>query len=121
MLRTFDPNLEQQILLHAPIKTIVIRNNNSEFSLAKRFITKNTRNKNLLREQYLNSEFFHEFFRLKAEMFAGYEKSFEKLHNQLIENSTSERKKWNLINEVRNSLKTTTTVYSLKNSFNEIF
>ena len=53
-------------------------------------------------------------------MCAGYEKDFEKFHNQLIESSTSERKKWNLINEVRNSVKTTTTVYSLKNSFNEI-
>ena len=53
-------------------------------------------------------------------MCAGYEKDFEKFHNQLIENSTSERKKWNLINELRNSVKTTTTVYSLKNSFNEI-
>ena len=81
---------------------------------------KNTRNKNLLREQYLNSESFHEFFKLKAEVCAGYEKDFEKFHNQLIESSTSERKKWNLINELRNSVKTTTTVYSLKNSFNEI-
>ena len=114
MLRTFEQNLEQQILLHAPIKTIFIRNNKSQFSLAKRFISKNTRNKNLLREQYLNSESFHEFFKLKAEVCAGYEKDFEKFHNQLIESSTSERKKWNLINEVRNSVKTTTTVYSLK-------
>ena len=101
-------------------KQFFIRNNKSQFSLAKRFISKNTRNKNLLREQYLNSESFHEFFKLKAEVCADYEKNFEKFHNQLIESSTSERKKWNLINEVRNSVKTTTTVYSLKNSFNEI-
>ena len=47
-------------------------------------------------------------------------KKILKNFNQLIESSTSERKKWNLINEVRNSVKTTTTVYSLKNSFNEI-
>ena len=120
MLRTFEQNLEQQIPFHVPIKTSFIRNNKSQFSLAKRFISKNTRNKNLLREQYLNSESFHEFFKLKAEVCAGYEKDFEKFHNQLIESSTSERKKWNLINEVRNSVKTTTTVYSLKNSFNEI-
>ena len=119
MLRTFERILEQQILFHAPIKTIIIRNNKSQFSLAKRFISKNTRNKNLLRELYLNSESLHEFFKLKAEVCAGYEKDFEKFHNQLIESSTSERKKWNVINEVRNSVKTTTTVYSLKNSFNE--
>ena len=117
MLRTFEQNLEQQILLHAPIKTIFIRNNKSQFSLAKRFISKNTRNKNLLREQYLNSESFHEFFKLKADVCPGYEKDFEKFHNQLIESSTSERKKWNLFNEVRNSVKTTTTVYSLKKLF----
>ena len=118
MLRTFERKLEQQILLHAPIKKFFI--NKSQFSLAKRFISKNNRNKNLLREQYLNSESFHEFFKLKAEVCAGYEKDFEKFHNQLIESSTSERKKGNLINEVRNSVKTTTTVYSLKNSINEI-
>ena len=47
-------------------------------------------------------------------------KKFEKFHNQLIESSISERKKWNLINEARNSVKTTSTVYSLKNSFKEI-
>ena len=40
MLRTFEQNLEQQILLHAPIKTIFKRNNKSQFSLAKRFISK---------------------------------------------------------------------------------
>ena len=68
----------------------------------------------MLREQYLKSESFHEFFELKAEVCAGYEKDFEKFHNQLNENSTSKRKKWNLINEVKNSEKTTTTVYSLK-------
>ena len=57
---------------------------------------------------------------MKAEVCAGYENDFEKFHNQLVESSTSERKKWNLINEVRNSVKTTTTVYSIKNSFNKI-
>ena len=40
MLRTFEGKLEQQILLHAPIKTIFIRNNEPQFSLAKRFISK---------------------------------------------------------------------------------
>ena len=56
MLSTFERNLEQQIRLHAPIKTIFRRNNKSQFSLAKRFISKNTRNKNLPRKQYLKSE-----------------------------------------------------------------
>ena len=98
-----------------------MRNNKSQFSRANRFISINTRNKNLLREQYLNSESFHEFFKLKAEVCAGYEKGFETFHSLLMESSTSERKKWNLINEVRNSVKTTTILYSLKNSFKKIF
>ena len=101
-------------------KQFFIRNNKSQFSLANRFISISTRYKNLLREQYHNSESFHEFFKFKAEVCAGYEKHFEKIRNQLIESSTSERKKGNLFNEVRNSVKTTTTVYSLKDSFNEI-
>ena len=53
-------------------------------------------------------------------MCAGYEKDLENFHYQLIESSTSERNKWNLTNEVRISAKTTTTAYSLENTFNEI-
>ena len=114
MLRSFERKLEQQIFLHEPIKTTFIRNKKSPSSLANRFISKSTRNKNLLKEQYLNSKSFHEFFKLKAEVCADYEKDFEKFHKQLIKSSTSDRKKRNLINEVRNSIKTTITVYSLK-------
>ena len=62
-----------------------MRNNKSQFSLANRFNFKNTGNKNLLREQYLNSESFHEFFKMKTEVCAGYEKNVEHFHNQLIE------------------------------------
>ena len=48
----------------------------------------NLRYKNLHREQNVNSESFHEFFKLKAEVCAGYEKDFEQFHDQLIESST---------------------------------
>ena len=120
MLRSFERKLEQQILFMRQKNQYFIRKNKSQFSLANQFISKNTRNKNLLKEQYLNPHSFHEFFKLKAEVCAGYKKSFENFHNQLIESSTSEGKKWNLINELRNSLKTTSTVFSLKNSFREI-
>ena len=40
MLGSFERKVEKQILLHAPIKTIFIRNNKSQFSLANRFISK---------------------------------------------------------------------------------
>ena len=112
--------LEQQILLYAPIKTIFIRNNKSQSSLDNRLFTKNTCNNNLHREQYLNSESFDDSIKFKAEACSGYEKDFQKFHSQLIENSNSERKKRKLINEVRIFVKTTTTVYSIKNFFNEI-
>ena len=95
MLGSFEQKLVQQIVHRALLKTIFLRNHKSQFSVASRFISKNTRSKKLLREQYLNSEFLHEFFKLKAEVCAGYEKDFEKFHNLLIESSTSERKKWN--------------------------
>ena len=101
MLRSFERKFEEQIFLHVPIKTFVIRNNKSQFFLANAFISKNTSNKNLLREQYLISESFHEFFKLKADVCAGYENDFEKFRNRLLESSISERKKLNLINEVK--------------------
>ena len=76
MLRSLERKFEQQKLLHMPIKTIFIRNNKSVFPLPIGSFQSNTRNRNLLREQYLNSESFHELFKLKAEVCAGNENFF---------------------------------------------
>ena len=101
MLRSFERKLEQHKLIHAPIKTIFYK---KQVFLANRFLSKSTYYKNLVRE--------HEFFKLNAELWAAYKKDFEKFHNELIKSSAAERKNWNLINEIRNSVKTTTTVQS---------
>ena len=120
MFSRFESLIANVIRLHAPIRKIFIRNNKPNFSLADKFVTNATKCLNKKRNEFLLSENFDNFLKLKDLTSKEYLKDYERFQTQLIESANSSRKQWNLINEVRNISRTGTKILSLKNCFEDV-
>ena len=108
------------IRLHAPIRKIFIRNHKPNFSLADKFVSNTTKSLNKKRYEFLVSDNFDNFLKLKDLTSKEYLKDYERFQKQLIESGNSSRKQWNLINEVRNKSRTGTKILPLKNCFEDL-
>ena len=71
------------------------------------------------RDRFLNNKDYENFFDLKNQFSISNDNDFNRFHRNLIEAAEIDRKKWMLINEVRNSEKTKHRIYSLRNVFGD--
>ena len=71
------------------------------------------------RDKFLDDKDYENFFDLKNQFSIFNDKDFNSIHRHLIEAAESDRKKWMLINEVRNSEKTKPRIYNLRNVFGD--
>ena len=120
MFSRFESLIANVIRLHAPIRKIFIRNRKPNFSLADKFVSNTTKSLNKKRYEFLVSENFDNFLKLKDLTSKEYLKDYERFQKQLIESANSSRKQWNLINEVRNKSRTGTKILPLKNCFENL-
>ena len=79
------------------------------------------KNKELQKEcdSSLKSKNFKTFSELKQKLFCSSNSDFNKFYQSLVMSSNNSRKRWNLMNEIRNSTGTRSHIYSLKNVFND--
>ena len=70
-------------------------------------------------ENFLNDGNFKQFFSCQENSSTSFCEDYKKFHQNLIEAAESDRKKWLLINEIRNSEKTHPNITCLKNVFND--
>ena len=106
MFDLFTNTFVQALEKHAPIKTRFIRNDKNNFSLSEKWISNTTRQVMINRENFLNDENFKQFFSCrKNSSTSSFSEDYKKFYQNLIEAAESDRKKWLLINEIRNSKK----------------
>ena len=67
------------------------------------------------RDRFLNDKDYENSFDIRNQFSISNDNNFNRFHRNLIEAAESDRKKWMLINEVRNSEKTKPGIYSLRN------
>ena len=120
MFSRFESLIADVIRLHAPIRNIFIRNHKPNFSLVDKFVSNTTKSLNKKRYEFVLSENFDNFLKLKDLTSKEYLKDYERFQTQLIESANSSRKQWNLINEVRNKSRTGTKILSLKNCIEDV-
>ena len=119
MLKSFTKIFTRVLQKHAPLKNVFIRNDKSCFARSQTWLKK--RNKDIQKEfdSSLKSKNFKSFSELKQKFFCSSNNDFNKFHQSLVMSSNNSRKRWNLMNEIRNSARTRTKIYSLKNVFND--
>ena len=89
------------------------------FTLTDKGLTRKSRQLMVDRDRFLNDKDYGNFFDLKNQFSISNDNDFKRFHRNLIEAAESDRKKWILINEVRNSEKTKPRIYSLRNVFGD--
>ena len=119
MLQVFTENFTTALSKSAPLKKCFIRNNKSFFTLTDKWLTRKSRQLMVDRDRFLNDKDYEHFFDLKNQFSISNDNDFNRFHRNFIEAAKSDRKKWMLINEVRNSEKTKPRIYSLRNVFGD--
>ena len=118
MLKSFTEIFNRVLRKHAPLKNVFIRNNKSCFARSQTWLKE--KNKELQKEcdSSLKSKNFKTFSELKQKLFCSSNCDFNKFYQSLVMSPNNSRKRWNLMNEIRNSTRTRNHIYSLKNVFN---
>ena len=117
MLQVFTENFTTALSKSAPLKKCFIRNDKNFFTLTDKWLTRKSRQLMVDRDRFLNDKDYEHFFDLKNQFSISNDNDFNRFHRNLIEAAESDRKKWMLMNEVRNSEKTKPRIYSLRNVF----
>ena len=119
MLKSFTKIFTRVLQKHAPLKNVFIRNDKSCFACSQTLLKE--KNKELQKEcdSSLKSKNFKTFSELKQKWFCSSNSDFNKFYKSLVMSSNNSRKRWNLMNEIRNSTRTRSHIYSLKNVFND--
>ena len=71
------------------------------------------------RENFLHDENFKQLFSCQENLIVSFGADYKKFYQKLIEAAESDRKKWLLINKIRNSKETQPNITYLKNVFND--
>ena len=103
MLQVFTENLTIALSKNASLKKCFIRNDKSFFTLTDKWLTRKSRQLMVDRDGFLNDKDYENFFNLKNRFSISNDNDSNRFHRNLIEAAESDRKKWMLINEVRNS------------------
>ena len=119
MLQVFTENFTTALSKKAPLKKCFIRIDNSFFTLTDKWLTRKSRQLMVDRDRFLNDKDYENFIDLKNQFRINNDNNFNRFHRNHIEAAESDRKKWMLINEVRNSEKTKPRIYSLRNVFGD--
>ena len=100
-------------------KNVFIRNDKSCFARSQTLLKE--KNKELQKEcdSSLESKHFETIFELIQKLFCSFNNDFNKFYRSLVMSSKNCRKRWNLMNEIRNSARTRTQIHNLKNIFND--
>ena len=119
MLKSFTKIFTRVLQKHAPLKNVFIRNDKSCFACSQTWLKE--KNKELQKDcdSSLKSKSFKTFSELKQKLFCSTNNDFNKFYQSLVMSSINKRKHWNLMNEIRNSTRTRSHIYSLKNVFND--
>ena len=105
MLQVFTENFTTALSKSAPLKKCFIRNDKIFFTLTDNWLTRKSRQLMVDRDRFLNDKDYENFFDLKNQFSTSNDNDFNRFHRNLIETAESDREKWMLINEVRNSEK----------------
>ena len=119
MFDLFTNTFVQALEKHVPIEMCFIRNDKNNFSLSEKKISNTTRQLMINRENFLNYDKLKQFFYCQEYSNTSFSEDYKKIYQKLIEAAESDRKKWLLINEIRNSKKTQPNIICLKNVFND--
>ena len=103
-----------------PSKKFLYDTTNLIFHLQISLSQTQQKNLNKKRYEFLLSENFDNFLKLKDLTSKEYLKDYERFQTQLIDSANSSRKQWNLINEARNNSRTGTRILSLRNCFEDV-
>ena len=119
MLKCITKIFTRVLQKHAPLKNVIIRNDKSCFARSQTWLKE--KNKELQKEcdSSLKSKNFKTFSELKQKLFCSSNSDFNKFYQSLVMSSNNSRKCWNLMNEIRNSTRTRSHIYSFKNVFND--
>ena len=108
MFDVFCQNIEQAIVKYAPIKKVFIRNDKPKFTLYQNWVSKSTY------KAWIN----------------GFDSNKRKHDNLIKEEDTHKlniynslrnyKSRWNFVNELRNSKRTSINIHSLQNSFGDL-
>ena len=105
MLQVFTENITIALSKNAPLKKCFIRNYKSFLKLTDKWLTRKSRQLMVDRDRFLNAKDYESFFDLNNQFSISNDNDFNRYHRNLIEAAENDRKKWMLINEVRNSEK----------------
>ena len=96
-----------------------IRNDKSCFARSQTWLKE--KNKDLQKEcdSSLKAKNFKTFSELKQKLFCSSNTDFNKFYQSLVMSSNNSGKRWNLMNEIRNSTRRRSHIYCLKNVFND--
>ena len=89
------------------------------FLYEKNWISITARQLMINRANFLNHENFKQIFSCRENSSTSFSEDYKKFYQNLIEAAKSDRKKWLLINEIRNPKKTQPNITCLKNVLND--
>ena len=119
MMLSFNQILSSAIIKHAPLKKCFVRNDKSCFTLTEKWMKSSDFKPSFLNQQTIDQGKFSKLKMLKKHISTVNENNFNRFQNDLIAAEKCQRKKWLLINEIRNSKKCKPNIASLKNCFGD--